>query len=138
MTVTPDKIKDIQRRLSKLGVSAEDMIERFVRGSGPGGQKINKTSVAVYLKHIPTGTEIKVQQSRSQVENRFIARRKLVEKLESIQERTRSLEEQRIAKLRRQKRKRSKRAKEKLLADKKHQSEKKNQRKPIRPLRPRG
>ncbi len=135
MTVSQDKIKDIETRLRDLGVSTDDLVEKFVRGSGPGGQKINKTSIAVYLRHKPTGIEIKVQQSRSQADNRFVARRKLVEKLEALQEQTRSIEEQRVAKIRRQKRKRSKRAKEKLLADKKHQAEKKKQRKPVRTLR---
>lgn len=123
--VRPDKIEAVQERLNDLGVRDQDLVEKFIRGSGAGGQKINKTSVAVYLQHIPSGIEIKVQQSRSQATNRFIARRKLAEKLEALRDEHRDKEKSRIAKIRRQKRKRSKRAKEKMLADKHHQSEKK-------------
>ncbi len=128
MTVSSDKIKDIKKRMRMVGIREEDLVEKFVRASGPGGQKINKTSVAVYLQHTPSGTEVKVQQTRSQADNRFLARRKLVEILEFERDGARSAEQQRIAKLQRQKRKRSKRAKEKMLADKKHQSQKKQER----------
>ncbi|MCB9707725.1 MAG: peptide chain release factor-like protein [Myxococcales bacterium] len=132
MTVNSDKIKDLMLRMKRLNIRATDLVEKFVRGSGPGGQKINKTSIAVYLKHLPTGIEVKVQHGRSQVENRFIARRKLVEKLEATEDAEVSKEKQRIAKLQRQKRKRSKRAKEKLLSDKRHQSKKKQERQHLR------
>lgn len=123
--VTPEKQEDLARRMAKLGIRETDLLEKFVRASGPGGQKVNKTSSAVYLKHLPSGVEVKAQESRSQSMNRFYARRALVERLERQLEGERSAVEQKIAKIRRQKRKRSRRAKERLLADKHHHATKK-------------
>ncbi|MDD5428971.1 MAG: peptide chain release factor-like protein, partial [Candidatus Omnitrophica bacterium] len=96
-----------------------------------GGQKVNKTSACVYLKHIPTGIEVKCQQERSQALNRFFARRILADKIERLILGKESEEEKRIEKIRRQKRRRSRRAKEKMLRDKKLHSEKKALRRPI-------
>jgi peptide chain release factor len=73
---------DIQSRLERLGVTASDIEERFVRGSGPGGQKINKTSSTVWLRHRPTGTEVRCQAQRSQAANREWAWREMCAKLE--------------------------------------------------------
>lgn len=73
----------IQERLSRLRVRVEDVDERFVRGSGPGGQKINKTSSTVWLRHRPTGIEVRCQAERSQAANREVAWQELCEKLES-------------------------------------------------------
>jgi protein subunit release factor B len=73
----------IDRRLAALGTRAEDVEERFVRGSGPGGQKINKTSSTVWLRHRPTGIEVRCQAERSQAANRELAWAELVAKLES-------------------------------------------------------
>jgi protein subunit release factor B len=73
---------DIQSRLEKLGVTPSDIEERFVRGSGPGGQKINKTSSTVWLRHRPTGTEVRCQAQRSQAANREWAWREMCAKLE--------------------------------------------------------
>ena len=111
--------------MARLGVREADLVEDFVKGSGAGGQKINKTSVAVFLVHPASGLSVRCQESRSQALNRFLARRLLVEKLEARVSGERSAEEQRREKIRRQKRKRSKRAKEKMLGDKKHHAEKK-------------
>lgn len=72
----------IQARLDRLGVLPADIQERFVRGSGPGGQKINKTSSTVWLQHAPTGIEVRVQRERSQAANREIAWAELCAKLE--------------------------------------------------------
>ena len=96
-----------------------------MRSSCPGGQKTNKTATCVYLKHLPTGIEVKCQKERSQALNRFLARRILVNKIEQMVLGKKSAEQQRIAKIRRQKRKRSKRAKEKMLKFKKKRVEKK-------------
>ncbi len=123
--VSLEKAAELEQRLLNLGVRAEHLQEKFIRASGPGGQKINKTSVAVYLKHLPSGMEIKVQTARSQAMNRFLARRLLADRLEAQHEDKRRAEEQRVAKIRRQKRKRSLRAKNKILAAKQHQAEKK-------------
>ena len=127
-SVSRDKEKALLAKMEELGISEKDLEEKFIRSSGKGGQHVNKVSTAVYLKHVPTGIEVKCQQERSQALNRFLARRILVEKIESRILEKKSAEEQRIAKIRRQKRKRSKRAKEKMLADKKKQSQKKQDR----------
>ena len=122
------KEKMLHDRMERLGINESDIIERFIRSSGAGGQKVNKTSTCVYLKHIPSGIEVKCQKERSQALNRFLARRILIDKIEQVQLGEKSEEEQRIAKIKRQKRKRSKRAKEKILRIKKIQSEKKKSR----------
>jgi protein subunit release factor B len=115
-------------RLAGLGVKPEDLVEKFIRAGGPGGQNVNKTSTAVYLKHVPSGIEVKVQKERSQALNRFLARRLLADKLEARLQGEQSAEAARVAKLRRQKRRRSRRAKEKVLAAKSRQAEKKTAR----------
>lgn len=124
--VSETKQKDLEERMMRLGLSEADLEESFTHGSGPGGQKINKTSVAVFIRHAPSGLEIKCQESRSQALNRFIARRMLVEKLEARVQGLRDEKIHQIEKIRRQKRKRSKRAKEKMLESKHHHAQKKN------------
>ncbi len=120
--VSSKKSETLIKKMAKLDIREEDILEKFVRSSGRGGQKLNKTSTCVYLKHIPTGIEVKMQRERYQALNRFLARRLLADKIERIILKKKSEEEQRIAKIRRQKRKRSKRAKEKMLAEKKRRS----------------
>lgn len=129
MSINPNKFIALEGKMMRLGLFEKDLIEKFVRGSGKGGQKINKTSNCVWLKHVPTGLEVKCQQSRSREENRFFARRLLTEKYESQILKVKTEKQQEIEKIRRQKRKRSKRAKEKMLHNKKFQSEKKEFRK---------
>src|SRR5476651_2063403 len=73
----------IDGRLAAVGASATDVEERFVRGSGPGGQKIDKTSSTVWLRHGPTGIEVRCQRERSQAANRELAWAELVAKLEA-------------------------------------------------------
>lgn len=123
--VSPEKESALEERMKKLGIREEDLIEKFIRSGGHGGQNVNKVATCVYLKHVPTGTEVKCQQERSQALNRFFARRLMADKIEEQQLGAQSAEQQRIEKLRRQKRKRSKRAKEKMLSDKRKQAEKK-------------
>jgi protein subunit release factor B len=123
--VSPEKEQALAERMERLGLREEDIVEKFIRSGGHGGQNVNKVATCVYLKHIPTGTEVKCQLERSQALNRFLARRILADKIEAAILGKKSEEEQRIAKVRRQKRKRSKRAKEKMLADKRHVAEKK-------------
>jgi protein subunit release factor B len=120
--VRPEKEKDLLERMAKLGIKDSDLEEKFIRSQGKGGQKVNKSATCVYLKHLPSGIEVKCQRERSQALNRFLARRILVEKLEAKILGKETEEQQKIEKIRRQKRKRSRRAKEKMLADKKRRS----------------
>ena len=125
MPVSVEKENSIKARMLKLGVAEDDFEESFIRSSGPGGQKVNKSSSCVYLVHLPTGLSVKCQKERSQSLNRFLARRLLLDKIERQQEGFIAQEKEKLEKIRRQKRKRSKRAKEKILAEKQQQSQKK-------------
>jgi protein subunit release factor B len=73
----------IVERLAAVGVRVADVEERFVRGTGPGGQKINKTSSTVWLRHAATGLEVRCQRERSQAANRELAWQELVARLEA-------------------------------------------------------
>jgi len=126
--VSPQKEKALRHKLESLGIYEKDIRESFIRSRGKGGQKVNKTSTCVYLKHIPTGIEVKCRKARTQGLNRYYARQFLYTKIESLIKGRESEEKQRIAKIRRQKRKRSKRAKEKMLAEKRLLSQKKKER----------
>ncbi|HZP60870.1 MAG TPA: peptide chain release factor-like protein [Opitutaceae bacterium] len=75
--------ENLRRRLAALGLRAGDVEEKFIRGSGPGGQKINKTSSTVWLRHGPTGLEVRMQRERSQVANRALAWAELCARLEA-------------------------------------------------------
>jgi protein subunit release factor B len=132
--ISQEKEKLLKEKMQKFGISEGDIIENFIRSSGPGGQNVNKTSTAVYLKHIPTGIEVKCQKERSQVLNRYLARKLLVSKIEEGVLGRLSEERQRIEKIRRQKRKRSKRAKLKILEAKHRHSEKKELRGKVRDI----
>jgi len=127
--VSQQKQEQLQRRLDRLNIKEKDVIEKFIRSSGPGGQNVNKTSSCVYLKHIPTGIEVKCAQERSQALNRFLAWRLLAEKIEEQVLKIKSERQKKAEKIRRQKRKRSKRAKEKILKQKKRTAKKKQSRK---------
>ena len=128
MHVSKEKEEALRQRMDSLGIFEQDIVEKFVRSSGKGGQKVNKTSTCVYLKHIPTNIEVKCQRERYQAVNRFLARRILTDKIEKMILGKKSEEQQRIEKLRRQKRKRSQRAKLKILEEKKKHSQKKRER----------
>jgi protein subunit release factor B len=126
--VSKDKQDALHQKMESLGIHEKDIIEKFIRSSGKGGQKVNKTSTCVYLKHIPTNIEVKCQRERYQAVNRYLARKILIEKVESLIRGKESEKQQKIAKIRRQKRKRSQRAKMKMLEEKKKQSQKKKDR----------
>ncbi|UCF87307.1 MAG: peptide chain release factor-like protein [Nitrospiraceae bacterium] len=128
LPVSPEKEKALRKKLDSLGIYEKDIEESFIRSQGRGGQKVNKTSTCVYLKHIPTGLEVKCQKGRTQGLNRYYARQLLFAKVDRLIKGKKSDEEQRIEKIRRQKRKRSKRAKEKMLEEKRLLSLKKKER----------
>ena len=125
MPVSSEKERAIAARMMELGVAENDFEESFVRSSGPGGQKVNKSSSCVYLVHIPSGLAVKCQRERSQSLNRYLARKLLLDKIERVQKGFIAKEKEKLEKIRRQKRKRSKRAKEKILVSKHQQAEKK-------------
>lgn len=133
MTISLKKQQDLERKMLAVGVREEEIDEHFVRSQGAGGQKVNKTSTCVVLHHRPTGLQVKCQVSRSQADNRFFARRILMEKISERLYREQSAKQQEIEKIRRQKRRRSRRAKEKMLGEKRHQATKKARRKTITP-----
>ena len=126
--VSPEKERALGEKLKGLGIAEKDLEEKFIRSQGKGGQNVNKTSTCVHLRHIPTGIEVKCQKTRTQGLNRYYARMLLFSKLEQSIKKEESEEGKRIAKVKRQKRRRSKRAKDKMLADKRLQSRKKNER----------
>ena len=82
--VSEEKNRWLQAKMEALGIREKDIEEKFVRSTGRGGQKVNKTSTCVYLRHIPTGIEVKWMRERSQSLNRFLARRELLSKIERL------------------------------------------------------
>ena len=131
LPVSSDKWKALEARLLKLGIREQDLEERFVRAGGPGGQNVNKVSTCVVLIHRPSGLSVRCQEERSQGLNRFLARRRLADKMEEMLLGAASRRRQEIEKIRRQKRKRSKRAKEKMLEGKHHRADLKAGRKAV-------
>lgn len=121
--------EDYQKKAQSLGIKPEDLSEQFVRGSGKGGQKINKTSNTVLLRHLPTGLEVRVQRHRELFNNRLSAYKLLIKKIEEKKLGRESELQKKIFKLRKQKQKRSKKAKEKMLMAKKRRAEIKEGRK---------
>ena len=107
-SVSEEKNRWLRERMADLGIREEELEERFVRSSGKGGQHVNKTSTCVWLRHVPTGIEVKCMAERSQSLNRFLARRELLEKIALSKGETtpRSLEQEkeRRRKARRQRR----------------------------------
>ena len=125
LSVSLSKENELRERMDSLNIREDDIKESFIRSGGKGGQHVNKVSTCVYLRHLPTGIEVKCQKERSQSLNRYHARVLLVKKIDQMIRGKESEEREKIEKIRRQKRKRSKRAKEKMLAEKKVQSQKK-------------
>ena len=107
--VNEAKNRWLLEKMETLGIREQDIEEKFIRSSGKGGQHVNKTSTCVYLKHLPTGMEVKCMKERSQSVNRFLARRELVEKIEALSGAV-TARESKQDKLRKQKAKRKKRA----------------------------
>lgn len=130
MIITKEKLDALAERMKRCSLREQDLIEKFILGSGKGGQKINKTASCVYLKHRPTGIEVKCQRERSRALNRYIARSEMCEKLESKNFFEKSEKQMAMEKIRRQKRRRTRRQQEKTLAGKKLRSALKISRRP--------
>ncbi len=116
--VNSDKWDKLAEWMEKLYINEDALIEKFIIGSGKGGQKLHKTASTVYLKHIPSGIEIKCQESRSREDNRYFARVRLCEKCYAMASDAKTKEQQRVEKLKRQKKRRSRRSKQKILDEK--------------------
>jgi len=108
--ISPEKIRSLEERMRDLGIQERDIEEKFIRAQGRGGQKVNKSSSCVYLKHLPTGIEVKCQKARTQAMNRFFARRALADKVEEKLQGRASPAAHKADKIRKQKHKRAKRA----------------------------
>jgi protein subunit release factor B len=111
--VTSQKEAELLTRMERCGVREGDLDESFIRSGGPGGQHVNRSATCVYIKHRPTGLEVKMQKSRSQALNRFYARRRICELIEEKSGDIVSAEEVKRDKLRKQKARRRKKSKKK-------------------------
>lgn len=107
--VSEEKNRWLKEKMESLNIREQDILEKFIRSSGKGGQKVNKTSTCVYIKHTPTGIEVKCMKDRSQSINRFLARRELVERIERLSGKFTNEDIKRL-KAKKQKQKRQKRA----------------------------
>ena len=129
--ISPEKIAAIKALMEEASVFEDDLEESFILGGGPGGQKTNKTSSVVRLSHEPSGVAVKVGESRSREDNRWLARRMLAETILEREQRRKSAAQQAREKVRRQKRRRSRRQKQKMLEAKHARSEIKAMRRPV-------
>ena len=112
--VTQKKQEELEKRMASLDIREQDIEEKFVRSSGPGGQKVNKTATCVFLRHIPTSLEIKMQKERSQRLNRYYARKRLCELLEEEKLGKKSSAALKAEKIRKQKQRRKRRSRQKI------------------------
>ncbi len=101
--ITEQKKEELIRRMQKCNLFEKDIEEKFVKSGGSGGQKVNKSSSCVYLKHIPSGLSVKMQAGRSQGLNRYYARKRMCELLENKLFGRESPQAKRIEKIRKQK-----------------------------------
>ncbi len=126
--VSSEKQSALQERMEQLGISEDDLTEKFVLGTGSGGQKINKTHSCVWLKHEPTGNEVKCQSGRSRAMNRYIARSRICDAIDEERRQRRLRQKQAAERARRQNRRPSAASKARALAQKRRRSQLKQQR----------
>jgi peptide chain release factor len=118
----------LAKRMQRLGVREADLEETFARSAGPGGQNVNKVSTAVTLRHRPSAISVTVQDSRSQAQNRKLARERLLDAVDQAKEKARTAKIAEREKARRQKSPRPASLKQKILEAKRRRGEIKRQR----------
>jgi peptide chain release factor len=118
----------LTKRMQRLGVREADLEETFARSAGPGGQNVNKVSTAVTLRHRPSAISVTVQDSRSQAQNRKLARERLLDAVDQAKEKARTAKIAEREKARRQKSPRPASLKQKILEAKRRRGEIKRQR----------
>ena len=115
MGPSKEKILDLEKRMKALGVKKQDIQEKFIKSSGKGGQKVNKSSSAVFLKYKKMNLSVKCGKARSQYLNRFLALRTLIEKIEAMVKGKTDKEFKKAEKIKKQKQRRKRRTKNKLV-----------------------
>lgn len=128
--ITSQKWQKLHDRMLSLKIHEADLKEKFILASGHGGQKVQKTSSCVYLKHLLTGIEIKCQESRLRETNRYYARKRLCDRMDNLIHQEASEQQKAKAKIRHQKKRRSRRTKAKMLEEKRARGDIKQSRKP--------
>jgi peptide chain release factor len=114
--------RSVEQRMKELGVLESELEEIFARSGGPGGQNVNKVSTAVTLRHLPSGLRVTVQDSRSQAQNRRLARERLLDMIERRRQDERAVELSRREKIRRQRSPRPRALKRRILEGKRRRS----------------
>ena len=133
LNVRAEKREQLAAMMRKAGVREEELKESFILGSGPGGQKVNKSSVCVMLVHESSGQVVKCSQTRSRALNRYYARKILCERILEERDDIQSARQQKRERIRRQKRRRSRKQRARMLEDKRRHSSKKALRRRVDP-----
>jgi peptide chain release factor len=113
----------LTKRMQRLGIREADLEETFARSAGPGGQNVNKVATAVTLRHRPSAISVTVQDSRSQAQNRKLARERLLDAVEQAKEKARAAKVAEREKARRRKSPRPAGLKQQILEAKRRRGE---------------